>query len=143
WLGTFPLHVLIVRAFGWPEPVWVHLSVFLKPSGKGKMSKRDVTSEQSIFVLGLRDLGYIPEAILNWIALMGWSYDDKTEVFTLADLIEKFSLDHLNPSPAAVNYEKLDHYAGLHIRRLALDDLARRVKPFFEKAGYAPDEATL
>ncbi|MBI3762827.1 MAG: glutamate--tRNA ligase, partial [Chloroflexi bacterium] len=105
--------------------------------------KRDVNSEQSIFVLGLRHLGYTPEAILNWIALMGWSYDDKAEFFTLDDLIAKFSLDSLNPSPAAVNYEKLDHYAGLHIRHLSLSDLQSRIKPFFEKAGLVVNDATL
>jgi glutamyl-tRNA synthetase len=140
WLASLPLHALIYRAFGWPEPVWCHLSVFLKPSGKGKMSKRDVSSEQSIFVTGLRELGYVPEAILNWIALMGWSLDDKTEFFTLDNLVESFSLDRLNPSPTAVNFEKLDHYAGLHIRRLEVADLAARLRPFFERAGLAPDE---
>jgi glutamyl-tRNA synthetase len=140
WLASLPLHSLIYRAFGWNEPEWCHLSVFLKPSGKGKMSKRDLSSEQSIFVLGLRDLGYIPEAIVNWVVLMGWSLDDKTEVFTLEDLVKGFSLDRLNPSPAAVNFEKLDHYNGLHIRRLAVDDLAARLEPFFERAGLAPGE---
>jgi glutamyl-tRNA synthetase len=94
-------------------------------------------------VLGLRDLGYIPEAIVNWIALMGWSLDDKTELFTLDSLVAGFGLDRLNPSPAAVNFDKLDHYAGLHIRRLPLAELAARVKPFFERAGLAPDDATL
>jgi glutamyl-tRNA synthetase len=143
WLASLPLHALIYRAFGWEEPVWCHLSVFLKPSGKGKMSKRDVTSEQSIFLLGLRDLGYLPEAVVNWIALMGWSLDDRTEFFNMDDLIAGFSLERLNPSPAAVNYDKLDHYAGLHIRSLTVPDLAARVRPFLERAGLQPDEATL
>ncbi|HSF81478.1 MAG TPA: glutamate--tRNA ligase [Anaerolineales bacterium] len=139
WLPTFPLHVHIVRAFGWQEPEWVHLSLFLKPSGKGKMSKRDTDalkqSGYSIFVEDLRASGYLPEAVLNWVALMGWSYDDRTEFFTLPDLVEKFSLDKLNASPAAMNYSKLDHFNGLHIRSLAADDLARRAKPFLQSAG--------
>lgn len=147
WLPTFPLHVHIYNAFGWEQPVWVHPSVFLKPSGKGKMSKRDteamVLDGQSIFLTDLKDLGYIPEAVVNWIALMGWSYDDKTEFFTMQDLIEKFDIDKLNPAPAAINFDKFDHFNGLHIRALATDDLAMRVKPFFEKAGYTPDDATL
>ena len=143
WLGTFPLHVLILRAFGWQEPVWLHLSVFLKPTGKGKMSKRDASSEQSIFVLGLRDLGYVPEAINNWIALMGASFGPDENFLTVEDMIEKFSLDHLNPAPARVNYDKLDHYNGLVLRRLAADDLARRIRPFFEKAGLTPDDDQL
>jgi glutamyl-tRNA synthetase len=147
WLSTFPLHVHILRAFGWEEPIWVHLSIFLKPSGKGKMSKRDaaqaIKDGHSIFVDDLQGLGYIPEGVGNWIALMGWSYDDHTEIFTIPDLIEKFSLDHLNPAPAAINFTKLDHFNGVHIRMLSVSDLAGRVKPYFEAAGYAVDDAKL
>jgi len=147
WLSTFPLHGHIVRAFNWPEPEWVHLSVFLKPSGKGKMAKREsaglLNDGYSIFLKDLGDLGYLPEAVVNWIALMGWSFDDHTEFFTMNNLIEKFNIDHLNPAPAAINFSKLDHFNGLHIRELQPDDLANRVKPFLEKAGYAVDEGKL
>lgn len=114
WLPTFPIHKLIFQALGWQEPVWVHLSIFLKPDGKGKMSKRDTELAQEqglpIFVKDMEELGYLPEAVINWIALMGWSYDDKTEFFTLDNLISKFSLEKLNPSPAAINFSKLDHF---------------------------------
>ncbi len=143
WLGTFPLHTLIVRAFGWPEPVWCHLSVFLKPTGKGKMSKRDVTSDQSIFVLELREMGYVPEAIIAWTALMGASFGADEQVLTMPEMIQKFSLDHLNPAPARVNFEKLDHFNGLFLRQLSAADLSARIKPFFAKAGVATDDATL
>lgn len=147
WLPTFPLHALIIRALGWEEPQWVHLSVFLKPSGKGKMSKREqadlVKDGYSIFIKDLVDLGYLPEAVVNWIALMGWSYDDHTEFFQLGDLVEKFSLGKLNPSPAAINFTKLDHFNGLHIRNLPPEELANRLKPYFEKAGFQVDDATL
>lgn len=147
WLPTFPIHALIIRAFGWQEPVWVHLSVFLKPSGKGKMSKRESAdlkqSGYSIFIKDLEEMGYLGEAVINWTALMGWSYDDHTEFFTLSDLVDKFALDRLNPAPAAINFSKLDHFNGLHIRNLEIDDLARRVKPFFERAGYEADDAKL
>ncbi|MEW6649290.1 MAG: glutamate--tRNA ligase [Chloroflexota bacterium] len=139
WLPTFPLHGLIHRAFGWQEPVWVHLSVFLKPSGKGKMSKREsaelIKDGYSIFLKDLQGLGYLPEAVVNWIALMGWSLDDHTEFFTMGDLVEKFSLERLNPSPAAINFTKFDHFNGLHIRRLSVEDLANRVKPFLLQNG--------
>jgi glutamyl-tRNA synthetase len=138
---------MIHRAFGWDEPQWVHLSIFLKPSGKGKMSKREaadlIKDGHSIFLKELRGLGYLPEAVINWVALMGWSYDDHTEFFTMQDLKEKFNLEHLNPSPAAINFTKLDHFNGLHIRSLTLEDLATRVRPFFVEQGYAADEATL
>lgn len=147
WLSTFPLHVHIYRAFGWEEPEWVHLSVFLKPSGKGKMSKREsadlMKDGHSIFISDLEALGYLPEGVVNWIALMGWSYDDHTEVFTLPELVEKFSLERLNPAPAAINFSKLDHFNGVHIRLLAPEDLARRVKPFIEQAGYAVEDSKL
>ncbi len=147
WLPTFPLHGLIYRAFGWEEPVWIHLSVFLKPSGKGKMSKREsadlIKDGYSIFVKDLRELGYTPEGVVNWISLMGWSYDDHTEFFTLRDLVEKFSIDHLNPAPAAINFSKLDHFNGLHIRALDDRELAKRLLPFFLEKGIDADFETV
>lgn len=147
WLPTFPLHGHIYKAFGWDQPVWVHPSIFLKPSGKGKMSKRDsaelMKDGKSIFLSDFKELGYLPEAVVNWAALMGWSYDDHTEFFTMDDLIEKFSIEKLNPSPAAINFSKLDHFNGLHIRSLTLDELAVSIKPFFEKAGYTVDDDKL
>jgi glutamyl-tRNA synthetase len=139
WLPTFPLHVLIYQAFGWDQPVWVHLSVFLNPTGKGKMSKRAMVEAKdgagSIYVLDLKATGYLPEAIVNWIVLMGWSFDDRTEVFSMDELVRGFSLPRLNPSPAAVNFSKLDHFNGVHIRSLAAEDLGRRLAPFFAAAG--------
>jgi glutamyl-tRNA synthetase len=147
WLPTFPLHAHIIRAFGWQEPNWIHLSLFLKPSGKGKMSKRDssqlIKDGKSIYLTDLKSMGYLPEGVLNWTALMGWSYDDHTEFFTLDDLVEMFNIDRLNPSPAAINFSKLDHFNGLHIRSLSTPDLAERIKPFFERAGYAVEDDKL
>ena len=147
WLPTFPLHVLIYRAFGWQEPIWVHLSVFLNPSGKGKMSKRHAVDAKggamSIYPLDMRGMGYLPEAIVNWIALMGWSYDDRTELFSMKELIERFSLEKLNPSPAAVNFTKLEHFNGIYIRGLPPDVLAVRLRPFFEASGLKVDSDRL
>jgi glutamyl-tRNA synthetase len=147
WLPTLPLHALVVRAFGWREPKWCHLSVFLKPSGKGKMSKRDaaqaLSDGRSIFIRDLKDMGYIPEGVLNWIALMGASFGGDEDVFTLDEMVRRFDLRHLNPSPAAIDFEKADHFNGTHIRRLSADDLAARLKPIFEKAGYAVDDEKL
>lgn len=138
WIPTFPLHAHIYRAFGWEEPEWVHLSLFLKPSGKGKMSKRDTEQMKlvgkTIFIKDMKDLGYLPEGVINWIALMGWSYDDKTEFFTLGDLVSKFSLEKLNPKNAAIDFKKFDHFNSLHIRNLKVEELTRRLLPYFEKA---------
>jgi len=147
WLSTLPLHALVVRAFGWREPAWCHLSIFLKPSGKGKMSKRDttqvMTEGHSIFIRDLKEMGYIPEGVLNWIALMGASFDEAEDVFTLEEMIKRFDIRHLNPSPAAINFEKADHFNGTHIRRLAVDDLAARLAPVFARAGFTADDAKL
>src|SRR5215211_2312290 len=146
WLSTFPLHVNIVRAFGWEEPVWVHLSVFLKPSGKGKLSKRDTTLAMkdgySVFIKDMGELGFTPEGVNNWIALMGWGVPED-EVMTLDQMMERFSIDSLTPSPAAINFQKLDHFNGAHIRLLTTEDLARRIKPYFINAGLKVDDDKL
>jgi glutamyl-tRNA synthetase len=138
WLSTFPLHVNILRAFGWEEPVWVHLSIFLKPSGKGKMSKRDaaeaINDGHSIFIEDLKNLGYIPEGVLNWSVLMGWGVAED-DVMTLDQMVERFNINSLTPSPAAINFQKLDHFNGTHIRLLNAEDLAVRLKPYFIGAG--------
>ncbi len=146
WLPSFPLHVNIVRAFGWEEPTWIHLSIFLKPSGKGKMSKRDgaqaVKDGYSVFVTDMKDLGYTPEGVLNWIALMGWGVAED-DVMTLEQMVERFSIDSLTPSPAAINYQRLDHFNGAHIRLLTTEDLAVRIKPYLTAAGLEVPNDTL
>jgi len=146
WLPTFPLHVQIVRAFGWEEPVWIHLSVFLKPSGKGKLSKRDTSlamkDGHSVFIKDMNELGYTPEGVLNWVALMGWGVAED-DVMTLDQMVERFSIDHLTPSPAAINFQKLDHFNGTHIRLLSTEDLSARIKPYFVAAGLEVDNETL
>jgi glutamyl-tRNA synthetase len=146
WLGTFPLHVNIVRAFGWEEPVWVHLSVFLKPTGKGKMSKREAADAMkdghSIFIKDMSELGFTPEGVLNWSALMGWGVAED-DVMSLDEMIERFSIDGLTPSPAAINFQKLDHFNATHIRLLTAEDLAARLKPYFAKENLKVDDVTL
>ncbi|MBI3150923.1 MAG: glutamate--tRNA ligase [Chloroflexi bacterium] len=138
WLGTFPLHVNIVRAFGWDEPIWVHLSVFLKPSGKGKMSKRETAQAMkdgySIFIKDMQELGFTPEGVLNWSALMGWGVAED-DVMTVNQMVERFSIDGLTASPAAINFQKLDHFNATHIRLFSTEDLAARLKPYFTREG--------
>ena len=137
WISTFPLHVNVIRAFGWEEPVWVHLSLFLKPSGKGKLSKRDaaeaIKDGHSVFIKDMQELGYTPEGVLNWMVLMGWGVAED-DVMTLDQMVERFDLAHLNPSPAAINFSKLDHFNGTHIRSFSTESLAARLKPYFIKA---------
>jgi glutamyl-tRNA synthetase len=146
WLPTFPLHVQILRAFGWDEPIWIHLSVFLKPSGKGKMSKRETAEAMkdgySIFLKDMKELGFTPEGVLNWIALMGWGVAED-DVMTLDQMVERFSVDSLTASPAAINFQKLDHFNGTHIRLLPTEELAARLKPYFLADGLAVNDAAL
>jgi glutamyl-tRNA synthetase len=93
-------------------------------------------------VSDFQSLGYIPEGVLNWIALMGWGVAED-DVMTLDDMIRRFSIDHLTPSPAAINFQKLDHFNGTHIRLLTVEDLARRIKPYLIEAGLEVDNETL
>ena len=147
WIPTFPLHAKVIRALGWVEPEWVHLSLFLKPSGKGKMSKRETEemrqSGDSIFIRDMMKMGYLPEGVNNWVALMGWSFDDQTEFFTMQDLIDKFSIKKLSPKNAAIDFKKLDHFNGLHIRSLSVEELAARIRPFIDEAGFDATEEDL
>ena len=139
WLPSLPFHMLIIRAFGWEPPLFVHPSIFLDPSGKGKMSKRrGSTTDQPTFVRDFRAGGYLPEAVVNWAALMGWGEEGgDREVYTIPELVQAFKLERVRPSPTAVNYEKLDWLNGVHIRMLAPDELARRLVPFMHRAGVA------
>ncbi len=151
WLPSLPLHHMIYQAMGWDEPEWVHLSVLLSPKikteegeiGGGKLSKREsdllIKMGYAVFVTDFEELGYIPEAVVNWVAQMGASFEGEDDFFTMDDLTEKFSFEHLNPAPAAMNYTKLDHFNGAHIRSLTREDLARRLLPFFKKAGIDTD----
>lgn len=146
WLGTFPLHVNIMRAFDWDEPVWVHLSVFLKPSGKGKLSKRDRTlamnDGHSVFIKDMNELGFTAEGVNNWIALMGWGVAED-DVMSLEQMVERFSIDSLTPSPAAINFQKLDHFNATHIRLMTNEDLSARIRPYLTGAGLDVQDETL
>lgn len=146
WLPSLPLHMHIINAYGWEAPQFVHLSLFLKASGKGKMSKRApaeaIQDGHSIFISDMQGLGYIPEGVLNWIALMGWGVSEG-DVLTLDDMVARFDIHNLTPSPAAINFAKLDHFNATHIRLLQPGDLAARIKPYFLREGLTVDDDTL
>jgi glutamyl-tRNA synthetase len=111
------------------------------------MSKRVLQEqgrwETAVFVRDFREEGYLPEALINFLALTGWAYDDKTELFTVEELIEKFDISGINPKPAAFNYDKLEWMNGLYIRRLSPEALAERLRPYAEAPGLRPDPETL
>ena len=143
WVNSLPLHIHLYNAFGWAPPVMAHLPLILNPSGKGKMSKREGRAPdgtvQPVFVRRFKELGYLPEAMINFMALLGWSYDDKTEIMSRAELIERFSLERVNAAAAVWNYEKLNHFNGHYIRQLPLEELAGGLMPFVEAAGFPAD----
>ncbi|HKZ84347.1 MAG TPA: glutamate--tRNA ligase [Anaerolineae bacterium] len=146
WLPSLPKHFLIYQAFGWTPPVFAHLPVILNPTGKGKMSKRKAQPvggkfEESVFVSEFREAGYLPEALRNFLALVGWAPGEgiEQEIFTIEELTSLFSLEHVNPAPAAFPYDKLDWMNGAYIRALPSGELAQRLYPFLLEAGVEVD----
>ena len=129
-----PLHVHVFRALGRPTPpAFAHLPLIVGPDRR-KLSKR----RDQVSVEGFRNAGYLPEAIVNYLALLGWSLDDHTELFTLAELEWVFSLERVSRNPAAFDTKKLDALNGHYVRRLEPADFARRALPFVQAAGF-PD----
>ena len=132
WLPSVPKHILLYEAFGWPVPVHAHLPLILAPTGKGKLSKR----HGGVEVRDFRRQGYLPEAMVNYLARLGWSYDDKTEIFSQSELVRYFDLTGVNQSPARFSYERLEGLNGYYIRQVEPDDLAERLVPFMVESGY-------
>ena len=136
WLATAPIHKLIVDAFGWDMPVLVHLPVILDPSGKGKMSKRKklvAGKEFLALVHEFQDAGYLPDAMFNFLTNVGWNFDPEQEVFSREEAIDRFCLDEINPSAAALPYEKLDWLNGLYIRSLSPAALKVALVPYLSR----------
>jgi len=122
WLPSAPKHVLLFQAFGWDLPVLAHLPLVL-----GKDRQRLAKRHGAKDVLEYRDAGYLPEAVDNFIAFLGWSPGTEEEIFTLGELIQRFSLEKVQPSPAVANLDRLDWLNGQFIRRLNPRDLAARL----------------
>jgi glutamyl-tRNA synthetase len=112
-VSNTPTQINVVRAFGADLPVYAHVPDVLGADGK-KLSKR----HGAVSVDAFREDGYLPAALMNFLALLGWSYDDHTTVMSPAELVERFSLDRVGPSPATFDYEKLDWLNGVHLRAL-------------------------
>lgn len=140
WLPSTPLHLLLFEALGWQPPVFGHLPQVLGEDGK-KLSKR----HGSTYLRSFRQDGYLPEAILNFMALIGWSpgEGENQEIFALDELTERFSLEHVSKAGGVFSYEKLKWMNGMHIRRLDDEDLQRRLRPFLISAGLEVDDEKL
>lgn len=140
WFPSFPLHVQLWRAFGWEMPYHAHLPVMLNPNGKGKLSKRNPPKDRygniiPVMVHDYINAGYLPEALTNFLANIGWNFGDEREFFTMAEAIERFDLTHINPANSAFPIEKLEWLNGEHIRALPVGELAHRLRAPLEKAG--------
>jgi glutamyl-tRNA synthetase len=138
WISSAPLHLVMYEAFGWEPPIYVHLPMILDPSGKGKLSKRK-GSELMTEIREFRQAGYLPEAMFNFLALLGWALSGEQDIFTREEAIAAFEIKDIRPAPAAFSYEKLEWMNGVYIRALPADELARRLLPVLQEAGYDVD----
>ena len=149
WLPSLPLHYLLYEAFGWTDtmPRFAHLSLLLKPDGKGKLSKRDgdrlgfpvfplrwVNAEGEVS-RGYREDGYFPEAFVNMLAFLGWNPGDDTELYTLDELVPVFSLERVIKSGARFNADKAKWYNKEYLRAKPAEELAQLLAPVLEQHG--------
>lgn len=125
WLASTPKHLLVYRAFGWEVPPHGHFPSVLGADGK-KLSKRHGSTRLSEF----RDLGFLPEALVNYLALVGWAPGTEDEVFSMDDLIQRWRIDQVQKAGGKWDYERLKWFNGIWIRRLSHDELCQRVLPF-------------
>ncbi|MDY6916894.1 MAG: glutamate--tRNA ligase [Chloroflexota bacterium] len=127
WLSSTPRHVLLYGAFGYELPQYAHLPMILGPD-RGKLSKRHGATS----LMEYAGEGYLPEAMLNFLALLGWSLDDKTTIISRDDLLGSFSLERIGKTGAVFDREKLAWMNGVYIRELSVDEMVKRSLPFLE-----------
>ncbi|HEX6585098.1 MAG TPA: glutamate--tRNA ligase family protein, partial [Thermoleophilaceae bacterium] len=125
-VSNTPRQLMLLRALGEEPPVYAHIPLLHGPDGK-KLSKRHGAAS----VQEVRDSGYLPEAVRNYIALLGWGYDESTEFMTTDELIQRFSLERVSKNPAVFDEQKLRWMNGRYLRELTLEDLHRRLEEFY------------
>ena len=131
WLPSLALHVLLYRAFGWSPPSFAHLPLIMKPTGQGKLSKRDgekfgfpvfpLSWKESV---GYREAGYFPETVINFLAMLGWNPGDEREIFGLAELVQEFKLERVNKAGARFDHEKTKWYNRHYLQEKSIEFLA-------------------
>ena len=136
WLPSAPKHIILYEAFGWEPPKMAHLPLLLNPDGS-KMSKRKIAQgiQLEVMVEAYREQGYLPEALINYLALLGWNPGTGQEIFTMAELIEAFSLERVQKAGASFDLEKLQWMNKQHLKLLAPEELAERLLPTLEAQG--------
>jgi len=127
WLSSLPRHLHLYKALGYSLPTFVHLPIILGPD-RSKLSKRHGATS----ILAYRDDGFLPDAILNFLALLGWSLDDSSEVFSRDQLIDSFTIDRVGDSAAVFDIDKLSWMNGVYIRSLSDIALAKEIEPFLD-----------
>jgi len=135
WLPSCSLHTLIYQALEWTPPKFCHLPMVLGEDGQ-KLSKRHGATR----IMEFREQGYLPEALINYVALLGWSFDDSREFFTLKELESVFSLEKLNKAPGVFDYKKLAWFNGNYIRKLPPEKLVSLLLPYLQRDSLVEDD---
>jgi glutamyl-tRNA synthetase len=158
WLPSAPLHVLLYRAFGWEDtmPQFAHLPLLLKPDGNGKLSKRDgdrlgfpvfplewKDPKTGDISTGYRETGYDPEAVINFLALLGWHAGSDQEIFSMDELIAQFSFDRCSKSGAKFDFEKAKWFNHQYLQQKPIDVLVKEFLPTLQANGVNADDATV
>ncbi len=128
WLSSTPRHILLYQALGWQPPQFAHLPMILG-SDRAKLSKRHGATAINEY----RNQGYLPEAMVNFLALLGWSLDDVTELLSRQEIIKHFSLERISKTAAVFNRDKLEWMNGVYLRCLSLEEFTRQAIPFLER----------
>lgn len=144
WLPSLPLHLLLYRALGWEAPAFAHLPLILKPAGNGKLSKRDGQKlgfpvfpmqwedPSGETLKGFKEEGYLPEALINFLALLGWNPGNNTELFSLKELIESFDLERVHKAGARFDPEKIKWFNHQYLQQKPVDELAQEFQKILE-----------
>ncbi|NND94809.1 MAG: glutamate--tRNA ligase [Flavobacteriales bacterium] len=156
WLPSAPLHVMLYKGFGWEAPTFAHLSLILKPNGKGKLSKRDGDEggfpvfpinwkdpKSETTLSGYREAGYYPEAVINILSFLGWNPGTTQEIFSLEELVQAFSLERVGKSGAKFDPEKAKWYNQQYLRMRTDEQLSEELAPMLLKEGVETSEATI
>ncbi len=153
WLPSAPVHILLWQYLGWADqmPLWAHLPLILKPDGNGKLSKRDgdrlgfpvfamdwIDPSNGVHTTGFRERGFLPEAFVNMLAMLGWNPGTEQELFTLEELCAQFSMERVHKAGAKFDYEKAKWFNHQHIMRADDSRLAVLALPFFQEEGIDP-----
>ncbi len=154
WLPSMPLHVLLYRSFGWETPEFAHLPLIMKPVGNGKLSKRDGDKlgfpvfplewkTESGMTPGYKEVGFFPEAVINFLALLGWNDGTEKEIFSLAELAESFDLSRVHKAGAKFDPEKNKWFNHQYLQKQSDESLAKSFAPILTEKGIVIDNDTL